>query len=296
MLKRLLPLLLLGACATQSDLRNDVQWQGAALAGLPVLDSASACRESLARHRITEVAQNDVQKRGQNSVRNGASQVSYSFELLSWNIKKGLEEDWSRDLETLGADKDLVLIQEATTAMLTDSALPFMPDHADFAPGYESRDGITGVATFSNTPPDVSCQFQALEPWLRTPKATKITRYDLGETSLVVANIHMVNFAFGLSAFRSQLDQLSQALDGYPGPMIVSGDFNTWSDARYQLLLQRMAELGAAPVAFSNDQRTRYFGDPVDHVFVAGLEVEAAATPVVTSSDHNPLSLRLTRP
>lgn len=222
-----------------------------------------------------------------------ASLEGAAIDLLSWNIRKGSLPEWRRDLAWLAADKELVLIQEATAVMPRQS--PVLPAHWAFAPGYAGATTQTGVATASHAAPLLRCRFQALEPWLGTPKATKITRYALAdsERTLAVANIHMVNFTLGLADFRAQLEALVLALSAHDGPLIVSGDFNTWSGARSRLLRAAMARLDAEAVAFADDRRTRIFGAAVDHVFVAGLHVESATAHVVESSDHNPISLRL---
>lgn len=216
-----------------------------------------------------------------------------AIDLLSWNIRKGSLPDWRRDLARLSLDKELVLIQEATAAMPQQSRV--LPAHWAFAPGYADFSTQSGVATASHVAPLLRCRFQTTEPWLRTPKATKITRYALAGSgrTLAVANIHMVNFALGLADFRAQLEALVLALSAHDGPLIVSGDFNTWSGARSRLMHAAMARLDAKAVAFADDRRTRIFGAAVDHVFVAGLHVESATAHVVESSDHNPLSLRL---
>ena len=241
-----------------------------------VLSSADACRDALVR-----------------SAAGGDFALDPTgIALLSWNIKKGAMPDWRRDLRTLAADKHLVLIQEATWTM---QDAPFLPLHWAFAPGYRSSTQLSGVATISTAAPGVRCQFQNPEPWLRTPKATKITRYALEGTgqSLVVVNIHMVNFSFGVSEFQAQLGRLLEVVSAHDGPLIVSGDFNTWNRTRQRILADHMASLGARPVSFSQDLRSRFRGEIVDHVFVAGLSVRNAVTHAVDSSDHNAISLQL---
>jgi endonuclease/exonuclease/phosphatase (EEP) superfamily protein YafD len=44
---------------------------------------------------------------------------------------------------------------------------------------------------------------------------------------------------------------------------------------------------------FDEDHRKRVFGQPLDHIYVRGLEVVQATTHEVNSSDHNPMSARL---
>lgn len=222
---------------------------------------------------------------------------SSAIGLLNWNIMKGRLQNWDQDLNTLAHDKDLVLIQEARSDM--ESVIEWATGgYWSFAPGYQDGDMLTGVATFSNAEPLARCQLMTFEPWLRSPKATNITRYALSnsEHTLVVVNIHMINFTLGQDGFREQLAKVMDVLAAHNGPVIVSGDFNTWRPARQRILREFMASLNIEPVQFADDYRVRFFGLPLDHVYVGGLKVVSADTHEVDSSDHNPLSLLLYLP
>lgn len=279
LLTGLLTLLLVAACASPSP-RGQLARLPASGDGIGILFSASDCRSALA-----EASQS----------LHGDALEGDAIELLSWNIQKTRAPGWDRDLPQLSDGKQLVLLQEATDVLLGH---PLLPRHRALAPGYETVWTRSGVATFSSAPPDVICHLQATEPLLRTPKATHITRYSTGHeaASLVVANIHMINFTLDITDYAAQLDELEMALSAHRGPLIVAGDFNTWTSDRYRLLTDRMRSLGATPVSFSDDQRSRFLGARVDHVFVTGLDVESATTHAVESSDHNPISLRLSLP
>jgi endonuclease/exonuclease/phosphatase (EEP) superfamily protein YafD len=52
-------------------------------------------------------------------------------------------------------------------------------------------------------------------------------------------------------------------------------------------------DLNLITLAFDQDHRKRVFGQPLDHIYVRGLEVIEATTREVKSSDHNPMSARL---
>lgn len=216
------------------------------------------------------------------------------IQLLSWNIKKGKLNDWLEDLKQLSKDKNLVLIQEARHSMGSELA-ELRAGYWSFAPGYVSAAGPTGVATFSSAAPIGHCRLTAMEPWLRTPKATNLTRYALkdSEQSLVVANIHMVNFTIGHADFRAQLQTIIDLLAQHQGLLIVSGDFNTWRAERQQVMEELMAGLNLTPVQFRNDQRSQFFGRPVDHIYIGGFKVDGADSYPVESSDHNPLTTSL---
>jgi endonuclease/exonuclease/phosphatase (EEP) superfamily protein YafD len=59
-----------------------------------------------------------------------------------------------------------------------------------------------------------------------------------------------------------------------------------------------MRRLGLSPVQLPTDTRSAFFGHPVDHIFVRGLETVLATAPQVSSSDHNPVvaTLRVVSP
>ncbi|MGI9331331.1 MAG: endonuclease/exonuclease/phosphatase family protein [Gammaproteobacteria bacterium] len=213
------------------------------------------------------------------------------LEILSWNIHKNGAQDWAEELARLGDGKDLVLIQEAHLTANIPDALPDTA-HWAFAPGYSNRQGPTGVMTLSAAPPIAQCSLITHEPWLGTPKATSITQYALANTnqSLIVANLHVVNFSLGLKTFRQQLDEVRAVLSVHDGPIILSGDFNTWSYRRLDVLRELAADLDLTDVGFEEDARKRPFNHALDHMFVRGLQVVDSKTEMVDSSDHNPLA------
>ena len=53
-----------------------------------------------------------------------------------------------------------------------------------------------------------------------------------GNQVVMVANVHLINYTLAVSHFRAQLRQLAKILSKHQGPLIVSGDFNTWNDER----------------------------------------------------------------
>ena len=69
--------------------------------------------------------------------------------------------------------------------------------------------------TASRVAPASACVQRTMEPLLSLPKSTLISRFRLeGSTdTLLVGNIHAVNFTLGTEAFRSQLGRLASMLD-----------------------------------------------------------------------------------
>ncbi|MEH6580993.1 MAG: endonuclease/exonuclease/phosphatase family protein [Halioglobus sp.] len=214
--------------------------------------------------------------------------------LLSWNIQKSQNQGWVTDLLEIGTDRDLLLIQEASTQAMISSTLP-QALYLAFAAGYTTRSETTGVLTLSSVEPSLQCNLTAWEPWLGTPKATNITEYKLAESEerLLVVNLHAVNFSVGMEDFAAQIDALSPLLNSHQGPLLVAGDFNTWSTSRHSHLASFMATHQLAAVDFSPDHRTRFWDKPLDHMYLRGLKALKAKVVPVASSDHNPLLVTL---
>ena len=215
--------------------------------------------------------------------------------VANWNVKKKSRPSWQDDFEHLNSRTDLLLLQEASLREDTINDID-ATRHWTFAPGYRTESQISGVLTLSAAEPVTRCSLVSIEPVLRTPKATNITRYRLSDsdTTLVVVNVHAVNFSFGLTAFRDQFQQIRSALELHDGPVILSGDFNTWRPARVDIVNALAEDLGLEPVSFEHDYRVSRFGFRLDHMFVRGLNTVAADTMSVTTSDHNPMSATLT--
>ncbi len=234
----------------------------------------SVCRDMLA-------AENDT----------GAELDSSNISLFNWNVHKIRERRWRDDFETLAGNADLVLFQEASLREETIAEID-SSRHWSFAPGYRKRGEVTGVMTLSRIKPMTQCSFVHSEPWLRTPKATSVTQYALSNTdqTLVVINVHAVNFSFGTGAFEKQFEQIYQVLENHDGPIILSGDLNTWRARRGQIVAELANSLELAAVVFANDHRVRFFGKTLDHIYVRGLRAISANTEVVDTSDHNPMT------
>jgi endonuclease/exonuclease/phosphatase (EEP) superfamily protein YafD len=220
----------------------------------------------------------------------GTGLDSTDIRLLSWNTQKGGRDNWQDDFDGMSSDRNLVLLQEAVPEHFSPgrySPVPF----GSFAPGYASPSGLTGVLTLSATVPLTQCRLEHREPWLRTRKATSVTEYALSNSTstLAVINVHAINFSLGINAFSEQLGQISDILKAHEGPVIVSGDFNTWSRNRLETVQRMAQESGLRALVIPDDGRSTFFGKRVDHVFVRGLQTVAAATPAVETSDHNPI-------
>jgi len=233
------------------------------------------------------------------ALRAGPSAATRSLDLtrmrlLNWNTQKGTDPELRADLDRLSDGADLILLQEAVRNSAAFKTIN--PDyHWSFAPGYQRANMSSGVMTASRVRPMAQCSLTNYEPWLKSPKATNITEFALLGTdeTLLVLNLHLINFTFGLDDMRNQLLQALSFVEQHEGPVIVSGDFNTWRKARRDLVVDALAARGLEPVGYTNDLRKRVFGYALDHTFVRGIKVAEGTSHSVSSSDHNPMSVTL---
>ena len=226
---------------------------------------------------------------------NGARLDPYDIRLANWNIRKKSSPDWLRDYDQLAAGRDLILLQEAS--LRPDTIADLTPDmHWSFAPGYRAAGEVTGVLTLSSRKPLTQCSFVTMEPLMRTPKGTSLTQYGLigSEQTLVVVNVHAVSLSLGLGNFEQQFAHIAAALENHSGPVILSGDFNTWRHGRMAIIDNLAATLSLEPLSFSEDHRMQVMGRYLDHIYVRGLTALQSSTRMVNTSDHRPMSVTLT--
>ena len=216
------------------------------------------------------------------------------FSLLCWNIQKENQEGWESDFVRLSQNADILIIQEAFLTEDLRRLLNIRSYYWQLVTAFEYQQIKTGVLTAAKVEPDFVCPLRATEPLIRFPKTILITRYPLANThhSLMIANIHMINFAPHISAFHDQARQMTEILVNHKGPMILSGDFNTWSEERLAIIEDLAGHLKLASVDFNSDLARKTFGHTVDRVYYRGLKLEEALVIEVTSSDHNPLLVR----
>lgn len=216
---------------------------------------------------------------------------SESFSILNWNIYKGQKDNWIGDLLRLSADQDIVLLQEASL----NEKLHEILNHHEFCWGLNNAfiyNGVeTGVLTASKTPPLDSLGLRHVEPLIRVPKTILINRYPLSGTSstLLVANIHGINFTLGTSSYKKQLAEMQEILVTHSGPLIVAGDFNNWGRERTKIMHEMADALSLMRLKYERSDQPKRFGGNVDHIFYRGLEPLSHSTLQVSSSDHNPI-------
>lgn len=214
--------------------------------------------------------------------------------LLVWNIYKQNRANWSTQLTELSRDQQLLLLQEANMTPAFKEWIHQLGWDGTQARAFEAFGEAAGVINLAKVMPTMACAYTQLEPWLRLPKSAIYARYRLSvRQELAVVNLHAINFTYGTQEYQQQLTALLDELRDFTGPVIVAGDFNSWSEARMALLSTQLASVGLQEVRFSPDNRTTFInGLPLDHVFYRGLQLEKAEAPISDASDHNPLLVR----
>lgn len=214
--------------------------------------------------------------------------------ILNWNIYKGNEKGWLGDLERLGGKSSLVLLQEA---LLNEKFNSFFTEHGfswNFNSAFRYKGDESGVLLASSVAPIQSCGLRRSEPIIRIPKMIVVSSFAIKDSRqrLLVANVHGINFTFGSGAYKEQFESLKKVLEVHKGPILLAGDFNDWQQER-SLIVARLAEaLSLTVLPFDQeDTRTRFFGDPVDHIFYRGLVPVQFDVHSVSSSDHNPITV-----
>lgn len=209
--------------------------------------------------------------------------------LLSWNIHKGTDKGWQEDLARFSEEQDFVLLQEATP----QQKLPAFST-ALFVSSFAYKGESSGVKTFAHGLPQEYCHFSQAEPWIQIPKVASAVKFPLkNERSLLLINAHFINFEWQAESYQTQLDDISALIESHPSAVIFAGDFNTWNAERKKRVEAMMAKLGLKEVSFATDERVRFFGHTLDHIFVRGFNVVSSRTEKVNSSDHSPLWVEL---
>ncbi|MGO2508622.1 MAG: endonuclease/exonuclease/phosphatase family protein [Vibrio hibernica] len=211
--------------------------------------------------------------------------------VLVWNIHKQLDDGWQQALTAYSLQSQLMLLQEAS---LTPELNRWVDDQvwgASYVNAFKVFDVSAGVLNLSASLPDNACAYTALEPWILLPKSALYAQYSLSNgQQLGVVNLHSINFTLGTKDFRSQITHLSEKVKQHVGPLIIAGDFNTWSETRTKEVRRLMINLGMHEARFAPDNRRRFInGLAFDHVFYRGLKLIKATSPQTTASDHNPM-------
>mgnify|MGYP002636029462 CR=1 FL=1 len=221
--------------------------------------------------------------------------------LLVWNVAKRVA---ARD-ELTGYAKgcDIICLQEYVPGIQAGDV-----PHSEFASSFRSwfSGKSTGVCTISQQPHVGSMAIRSRwrEGYILTPKMTLVSTHAFGESRLMVVNLHGMNFQpFFTYMLRQQLFQIAESVEQHKGPVIVCGDFNTWSRRRQQLVDVALSDCQQVDFPKHEHRKTADWfvslvgGNPtlpLDHVYTRGIRVVDPPKVLVTKhSDHAPLKVTL---
>lgn len=234
-----------------------------------------------------------------------------SIVLVSWNVQKGGDPDFETDLvRMIIAEKpDLVFLQEARADLLKSNRIGGL-----FASSwsYPWPDGTTvGVLTLSHVAPVAVTPLRSRtrEFFVTAPKMSLVTEYPLANGErLMTVNVHLLAFErWRTAGIGAQLDELEQVMRDHVGPIILAGDFNTWSRDRLELVSRLALRLELSevndfpPGRKTGDNQSAFlnwlFGvDPVlplDRVYCRGFSHHSAEVLTYDTSDHPAIRVTL---
>ena len=217
-----------------------------------------------------------------------------TFRLLVWNLHKGQDAGWQEALNRLAQGRDILLLQEVlnTQGLAAQYSLRFPT--ALYASAFAYLQQQSGVEILSQFAPHFYCAGSKSEPWIRIPKVGAAMSLPLPNgQALLLVNVHLINFEINPTSYEEQLRTLMQLISQHQGPLVLSGDFNSWNGYRAQIIRKVINEFDLEEVSFAQDHRLRFLGNPLDHIFVRGLNVLNATTEPTESSDHAPLLLEV---
>ena len=217
-----------------------------------------------------------------------------TFRLLVWNLHKGQDAGWQQALNRLSQGRDLLVLQEVLNTQELAAQYSSRFPTALYASAFAYLQQQSGVEILSQFAPHFYCAGAKSEPWIRIPKVGAAMSLPLPNgQALLLVNVHLINFEMYPTAYEEQLRTLMQLVAQHQGPLVLSGDFNSWNGYRAQIIRKVINEFGLEEVSFEQDHRLRFLGNPLDHIFVRGLNVLNATTEPTESSDHAPLLLEV---
>jgi endonuclease/exonuclease/phosphatase (EEP) superfamily protein YafD len=211
-----------------------------------------------------------------------------------WNMCKGVGGVlFEHDFRIMCYRCDLLLTQEALISphSLATFAQPGL--QIVHAGSYYRRDGLRdGVMTLSRAelsgePRRVICKYP--EPIFGTPKVALVTKYKIKgfDLPLMVINIHATLVRRKAVAIE-EIEYLLTHLPPHEGPMILGGDFNTFTPRYLNGIRTILAGIGLEWVPIMEDPRS--YLKSLDQIFIRGLKVKKALVGTTyQSSDHFPL-------
>lgn len=217
-----------------------------------------------------------------------------------WNLCKGAGGImFEHDYRTLCYRSDLILTQEALLSRKSIKTYCEQGFEAIHAASYKRRDGLRdGVMTVSRVPAAgeikrIVCKYP--EPLFKTPKVALVKCFDINGSSerLMVINIHATLVRLK-SAAVEEMEHLLANLPVHEGPILLAGDFNTFTPGYLQAVSGVLNKIGLEYVRIPNDPRPKT--QALDQVFCRGLNIKNLKIDTdIKNSDHFPIVLTLSK-
>lgn len=237
--------------------------------------------------------------------------VPGTIAIVSWNAEKGHSDQFKSDLSRLvRVDRpDFVFLQEARADLLETKRIG---GYFASSWSYPWPNGTTiGLLTLSHVPP---LRIQPIpskhrEFFITAPKLSLATEYPLTNGQRLLAiNVHLLAFErWATTGVASQMDDLEAIMRHHTGPIVLVGDFNTWSEKRLALVQAMADELhltevdGFPPGRRTGDKKISFwnwlFGIDeelvLDRVYYRGFTHHSAKVLPYESSDHPAIQVTL---
>ncbi|BCS97761.1 EEP domain-containing protein [Desulfoluna limicola] len=242
-----------------------------------------------------------------------APTLSPTFSVVTWNVAKAGKSsvgEITNFIEALSSDlpSPVIALQEATGEILDT-----LGRGAHFADSFHWwwSDTHSGVALLAPTAPiDArAIKVNRRELGCTTPKmglaATyPISGHDAATQRLLVVTLHGLNFEISPTGLSAQMKKIHTLISEFHGPVVVCGDFNTWSAERLAVVTMALPDFKEVPVNGLRpgaSQVVSFIGGdaqlPIDRIFYRGLVPAGPATAVPTPlSDHVPVMAQFSLP
>ncbi len=223
-----------------------------------------------------------------------------SVVLLNWNVHKNNHHyKWLQDFQSIlsAYHPNLITFQEYQT-MSRRSILDKQEIYSyGFLPNIHYKQHQYGLLNAAKSKIDAyhALYTKDVEPLIKTPKVTFVSHHTMyNNQRLTLVNVHMINFV-KIKKFIAQIKQIEEVCSCDESSLILSGDFNTWSKKRMQILETMRKSVGLEPVLFHhNNHKKRFISNPLDHIFYRGFEqVESHIFGQMHTSDHKPMLVKL---
>jgi endonuclease/exonuclease/phosphatase (EEP) superfamily protein YafD len=204
---------------------------------------------------------------------------------------------FEHDFRVLMYSADLVLTQEALISERSLRTYSLPGFQAIHGASYRRLDGLRdGVMTLTRANAGshmqrIVCKYP--EPIFKTPKAALVSFFDWAgiDRPVMVVNIH----ATLVRSKRGAMDEIGHLVEHLPdhdGPIILAGDFNTFTRGYLEGVAQVLGGLGLHLIKIGDDPRSRT--SALDQIFVRGLKVRwLTVDTTIKNSDHFPLIAEL---